>query len=77
MTNSANGIQGEIKVKEQKLSIVISFRYLGAVVLDDGSKREIHSRNAQVTAALTKLKPIGRDNNIPLGAKVKLMRSLS
>ena len=28
------------------------------------------------TAALTKLKPIWRDNNIPLGSKVKLMRSL-
>ena len=31
---------------------------------------------AQATAALTKLKPIWRDNNISLGSKVKLMRSL-
>ena len=30
----------------------------------------------QTTAALTKLKPIWRDNNISLGSKVKLMRSL-
>ena len=38
MTNSANGIQREIKVKGQKLGAVTSFKYLGAVVSDDGSK---------------------------------------
>ena len=67
MTNSANGIQREIKVKGQKLGTVTSFKYLGAVVSDDGSKPEVLSRIAQATAALTKLKPIWRDNNIPLG----------
>ena len=36
MTNSANGIQREIKVKGQKLGTVTSFKYLGAVVSDDG-----------------------------------------
>ena len=74
MTNSANGIQKEIKVKGQKLGTVTSFKYLGAVVSDDGSKPEILSRIAQATAALTKLKPIWRDNNVSLGSKVKLMR---
>ena len=75
MTNSANGIQREIKVKGQKLGTVTSFKYLGAVVSDDGSKPDILSRIAQATAALTKLKPIWRDNNISLGSKVKLMCS--
>ena len=36
---------------------------------------EVLSRIAQAIAALTKLKPILRDNNISLGSKVKLMRS--
>ena len=76
VTNNANGIQREIKVKGQKLGTVTSFKYLGAVVSDDGSKPEVLSRIAQATAALTKLKPIWRDNNISLGSKVKLMRSL-
>ena len=58
------------------LGIVTSFKYLGAVVSDDGSKPEGLSRIAQTTAALTKLKPIWRDNNISLRSKVKLMRSL-
>ena len=72
MTNSANGIQREIKVKEQKLGTVTSFKYLGAVVSDDGSKADALSRFEQATAALTKPKPIWRDNNISL----KLVRSL-
>ena len=76
MTNSANGIQRKIKVKGQKLGTVTSFKYLGAIVSDDDSKPEVLSRIAQVTAALTKLKPIWRHNNISLGSKVKLMRSL-
>ena len=76
MTNSANGIQGEIKIKGQKLDIVTSFKYLGAVVSDDGPKPEVLSRIAQATAPITKLKPIWRVSNISLGSKVKLMRSL-
>ena len=60
MTNSANGIQREIKVKGQKLGIETSFKYLGAVVSDDYPKPEIISRIAQATAALTTLTPIWR-----------------
>ena len=76
MTNSANGIRREIKVKGQKLGTVTSFKYLGAVVSDGGFKPEVLSRIAQATAALTKLNPIWRDNNLSLGSKVKLMRFL-
>ena len=45
MTKSANDISREIKVKGQKLGTVTSFKYLGAVVSDEGSKPEVHSRN--------------------------------
>ena len=76
MTNSANGIQRETKAKGQKLGTMTSFKYLGAIVSDEGSKQELLSRIAQATAALTKLKPIWRDNNISLESKVKLMCSL-
>ena len=48
MTNSANGLQREINVKEQKLGTVTSFKYLGAVVSDKCSKSEVLSSNAQV-----------------------------
>ena len=76
MSNSTNGIQREIKVKGQKLGTVTCFKYLGAVVPDDGSKLEVLSRIAQATAAITKLKPIWRDNNISLGSTVNLVRFL-
>ena len=76
ITNSANGIQREIKVKGQVLGTVPSFKYLGAVVSDSDSKPEVLSRIAHATVALIKLKPIWRDNNISLGSKVKLNRSL-
>ena len=49
MTNSANDIQREIKVKGQKLRTVTSFKYHRAVVLDDGFKLEVFSRVAQAT----------------------------
>ena len=62
MTNSANGIQREIKVKGQKLGTVTSFKYLGAVVSDDGFKLEFLLSIAQATAALTKLKPVWRQH---------------
>ena len=38
MTNSANGIQREVKVKWQKLDTVTGFEYLGVVVSDDNPK---------------------------------------
>ena len=40
MTNSANCNKREIRVNGQKLGIVTSFKYLGAVVSDDGSTRD-------------------------------------
>ena len=39
MTNSANGMQRDIKVKGQKLGTVSSFKYLGAVVSDMASNQ--------------------------------------
>ncbi|MEW8547376.1 MAG: hypothetical protein AB2693_28030 [Candidatus Thiodiazotropha sp.] len=49
MTNNANNIQREIKVKGQKLGAVTSFKYLGAIVSDEGSKPEVLSRIALVS----------------------------
>ena len=46
----------------QKMGTVTSFNYLGAVVSNDDSSPEILSRMSHATSALTKLKPIWRDN---------------
>ena len=38
MTNNSSGINTEIKVNGQKLETVASFKYLGSVITDEGSK---------------------------------------
>ena len=53
MTNTS-GINTEIKVNGQKLETVTSFKFLGSVITDEGSKPEILSRIAQATAGLTR-----------------------
>ena len=70
MTNNTSGINSEIKVNGQKLETVKSFKYLGSVKTDEGSKSEILSRIAQTTAALTRLKPIWNDRSISLSSKI-------
>ena len=47
-----------------------SFKYLGSVITDEGSKPEILSRITQATAALTRLKPIWIDKSISLSSKI-------
>ena len=56
MSNSAKGIQREIKVKSQKLGTVTSIKYLGATASDDGSKLDFFSPGLHVTVDLRKLK---------------------
>ena len=70
MTNNTSGINTEIKVNGQKLETVTSFKYLGSVVIDEGSKPEIFSRIAQTTAALTRLKPVWIDKSISFSSKI-------
>ena len=60
----------------QKLETVTSFKYLGSVRTDVGSKPEILSSTAQTTAAFTRLKPVWNERSIPLSSKIRLMRSL-
>ena len=73
---SFGGFQREIKTKGQRLEEVENFKYLGAIISNEGSKPEILSRIAQTTAALSRLKIIWGDKNISLASKVKLMRTL-
>ena len=49
MTNNASGINTDIIVNGQKLEIVTSFKYLGSVITNEGSKLEVLYRIAQTT----------------------------
>ena len=76
MTNKSEGLSSEIMVNGSKLEVVKSFKYLGATVSDEGSKKEVVCRIAQATAAMTKLSTIWKDKDLTLKTKIRLMRSL-
>ena len=76
MTNNTNGFSTDIRVNGEKLDCVKRFKYLGAIITDEGSKPKILARIAQATAALPKLKTIWNDRNIALSSKIRLMGSL-
>ena len=75
MTNNTSGINAEIKVNGQNLETVTSFKYLGSVITNEGSKPKILSMITQTTAAFTRLKPVWNDRSISLRSKIQLMRS--
>ena len=77
MTSNTNGISTDITTDNKKLETDRSFKYIGAIVSDEGPKPEVLSRIAQTTAAVTKLKVIWNDKNIANSSKVRLMRSLA
>ena len=75
-TNNIKGISLDVRIGGQKLETVQSFKYLGSVLTDEGSKQEILSRIAITIGALTKLKTIWKDKNFAFCSKIRLMRSL-
>ena len=70
MTNNTSGIKKEIKVNRQKIETITSFKYLGSIVSDEGSKLELLSRITQMTASLTRLKPVLKDRSIFFSSKI-------
>ena len=75
MTNNGT-LQRDITIQGQKLETVDHFKYLGAIICDEGSRREVLSRAAQTMAALTRLKIIWKDKNIRIKHKIRLLRTL-
>ena len=67
---NTSGINAEIKVNGQKLKTVTSSKYLGSPGTDEGSEPEIHARIAQMTAAITRLKPVWNDRSISFSSKI-------
>ena len=48
MINNPNGFQREIKIKGQRLEEVENFKYLGAIISNEGSNPEIFPRHQQL-----------------------------
>ena len=77
ISNNTNGTSTDITIDNKKLETIGSFKYLGAIESDEGSKPEVLSRIAQTTAAATKVKVSWNDKNIAISSKIRLMRSLT
>ena len=75
MTNNGT-LQRYTTIKGQKLEIVDHFKYLGAIICDESSRREVLSRAAQTMTTLARLKIIWKDKNIRIKHKIRLMRTL-
>ena len=58
------------------METVDHFKYLDAIIYDEGSRREVLSRAAQKMAALARLKIIWKNRNIRIKHKMRLMRAL-
>ena len=76
MSNIANGLTKTIKVKGYNLETVTTFKYLGAIVPDEGTKREVLTRIGQATSALTKLKTVWKDRKITSKHRIQILRSI-
>ena len=76
MSNNANGLSKTIKVKGYNLETVTNFKYLGAIVTYEGTKREALTRIAQATSALTKLKTVWKDRKITSKHRFQILRSI-
>ena len=76
ITNSEGKFRSEIKINNEPLKIVNTFKYLGAIIDEKGSKTEIKVRTGQAVTALSKLNSIWNDKSLQLKLKMKLMLSL-
>ena len=77
MTNNVSDPSPKITVSGgQQLATVDKFKYLGAIISEQGSKPEVMSRIAQSIAAITKLRTLMSSKSITLTAKIRLVRAL-
>ena len=76
MANSEGSFISEIKINNEPLKVVDSFKYLGAIIDDKVSKAEILARTGQTIAALSRLNVIWYDKILKLKLKIRLMQSL-
>ena len=63
---SEGSFTSEIKINNEPLKVVYSFKYLGAIIDDKGSKAVTLARTGQTIAALSRLNVIWYDKTLKL-----------
>ena len=75
MLNDDN-FQPNIFIQDEIIETVESFKYLGSILNESGSRKESMSKAAQASQACSNLRIIWNDRDIRLKYKLKLMDSL-
>ena len=76
MSNKADDFTQNTLVKDYNLEIVTSFKYLGAIVTDERSKRKVQARTALATSTSPRLKTALKDRNITSKHRIQILRSV-
>ena len=76
MTNKPSGFTTTININGDVIEPVDSFKYLGVILSDEGSKKEVLSRIAQAAATMYRLNKLWKNKSIEVKFKIRLMRSL-
>ena len=76
MTNNTSGINTEIKVNGQKLETATSFKYLGSVITDEGSKARDTLQNNTNNSSIDKVETSLEGQEYFSQFQDSLMRSL-
>ena len=71
-----NTCNPNIIIQNENIKTVNHFKYLGSIIDEQGSRKEILARAAQVNQVCSNLKVIWNDRHIRLGYKLRLMNSL-
>ena len=71
MTGNTRGRSSDNRIGVQNLETVQSFKYLGSVMTDGGSKQVILSRIALTAGALLNSRPYGKTRTLPSAPKSK------
>ena len=68
MTNNGT-LQRWITIQGQKLQTIDHFKYHGAIICDEASRREVFSKTARTMVALSRLNPFGKTRTSEKNAK--------
>ena len=71
-----NTCNPRITIQNEQIEIVNHFKYIGSIIDEQGSKKEILARAAQANQVCSNLKVIGNDKHIILGYNLRLVNYL-
>ena len=76
MSNTTDGFIDKITINSETLEEVESFKHLGSIFSDKGSRPELLARIMMMSQTMARLKVVRYDRNISIAIKLKLLQTL-